>query len=256
MKKTIQKILPALLAIALCSIPSAVEAENGMPDIDPNQPLVLTIDFGKENDQGVRYGISGATFAVYKAASLTVENGNTVYTVASPYQSLAVYENGEDVTFHDMSSTAYLELAESFAAIDSEPLAEGVTDSNGKAVLTVTEPGIYLVEETGAEGAAADYKLTDPTFVALPQKANLSWLYTMTVYPKTTAKTSVPTPTPETTPTPEVTPAPTPTTHTTLNRLPVTTGVENNTAAAALVLISALFLVFICILLKQNRKEE
>ncbi|MGI6118164.1 MAG: pilin N-terminal domain-containing protein [Bilifractor sp.] len=157
----------------------------------PNPPYTLTIDFSRVADNGDRVPIEGGKFAVYKAADLVRNGGAGSYSVVSPYTSLASYdENGNDITFHELAFSDMVFVAKQFAAIDNTPIDEKVTGSDGYCTFTITEPGKYLVVETGDSGKAESYKTVDPYLVNVPLSmkdtaGNLVWEKAVLSAPKT-----------------------------------------------------------------------
>lgn len=197
-----KKFLSVLLSLICFLSPYTVSAAE-LPAIT-DDPMTLTIDFHKDGTDGSRTTLEGATFSVYQVADLEVKNGCAYYTVISPYTSLAVIQDGIDVTFDGMTEEESDSFAEKAQELTEEADAAGTTGSNGCATIDIQKKGMYLVVETDKAGTAAHYTNVTPFLVSVPfseeQDNSCSWLYDVTVNPKTTvekAETPVTTPTPQ-----------------------------------------------------------
>lgn len=161
---------------------------NRMPDIEA-QDLSLTVHFLKHNDDGAAVGISGATFAAYKVADLTVDGGSANYVVADPYKAHAVYDKDKrDVTFDGMTVDESQDFAFECAKDENQPVSLNVTNSTGDVSFAMTDPGMYMIEEIRAEGDADKYELVSPFLVSVPFPEDGTWLYAAEAYPKTDVK--------------------------------------------------------------------
>ena len=161
---------------------------NRMPAIEA-QDLSLTVHFQKHNDDGTAVGISGATFAAYKVADLAVDGGSANYTVIDPYKAHAVYDKDKrDVTFDDMTTEESQEFALECAKGVNQPVSLNVTNSAGDVSFSMTDPGMYMIEEIRTEGDADKYELVSPFLVSVPFPEDGAWLYAAKAYPKTEVK--------------------------------------------------------------------
>lgn len=173
--------------------PSANQSENYVPDLDTAEARSLTINFGKDSDDGGRTGFQGAEFSIYKAADLAVKNGGAVYTLTSPYKDLAVYnkdDGGVEHTFDGLSADESNTLAKKLADRAKNPIASAVTNADGNASFQIKEDGMYLVVETGKSGDATEYETVDPFLVSVPEinPETKQWIYAVEAKPKTELK--------------------------------------------------------------------
>ena len=123
-----------------------------------------------------------------------------------------------------------------------------VTGTDGKAVFTGLQAGMYLVREGNKTGNAVNYTSFEPYLVMVPGVKDGQWVYDVTAYPKTeiTAKPTHVSPT-DTPPTP-VTPTSTPEKST-------NTGVQNNTAVWTGVAAAAIAAVIIAGLAGKKKED-
>lgn len=165
-----------------------------MPEIDENQDLSMTVNFGVDKDAGGRAGIDGAEFTIYKIAGLKVNGGSADYTLEKDYQKHAVYEDDRDVTFNGMTVEESAKLASELAGEvkNGTKLTTGV-DGNAVFKLSRDDAGMYLVVETAKTGTAAKYETVSPFLVSAPLASDGTWTYNVVVQPKTAPKL-IPTP--------------------------------------------------------------
>lgn len=202
----------AVVLMSVCSSLCPLNAQEGHVDDLEDRSLTLTVDFSKEKDNGEKYGIEGGSFKVYKAADLKVVNGCSSYEVVAPYTSLNIEDYGRSAVFSGQETEDARELAKAFSEVKNDDIkASGTTDENGQLTVSLTEPGMYLVVESAADGTASGYAQVEPIFVSVPlvDAVKGSWNYDVTVLPKT--REEKPTPgTTENTPDEEIEPSPSP----------------------------------------------
>lgn len=181
----------AVLALSL-SLFTGMKAVTVLADT----PYTLTISFTVEKDGGELLPLEGASFSLYKVASLHYSSDRFAYTMVDPYLSLRVMEDGKDVTLEDLTASGSHDLALSCAAISNTPVASGRVGEDGNAVFKLAEPGMYLVVESSAEGTAAGYTKADPFLVSVPYAEvnetnnGYNWISEVEVAPKTAVEES------------------------------------------------------------------
>ena len=170
------------------------EAEaNRMPDIEDTYKS-LTINFGKDADDGSRILFPGAEFSVYKVADLTVSGGSANYTLVDPFKSLAVIdENGVEHTFDGLTSDKSKALAKKLAdkaEASASPIGKAVTNAKGAASFTINDCAMYLAIETNKTDKAAEYETADPFLISVPEPdpETHQWVYKVEAKPKTEVK--------------------------------------------------------------------
>ena len=167
------------------------DESNRMPEIDENQELSLTVNFGvdKENTAG-RKGIDGAEFTIYKIADLQVHGGSADYTMKKEYQHHAIYEDDREVTFNGMSAKESAKLASELAKEVKDDGVKLTTNADGNATFKLNkgDAGMYLIVETSKTGTADKYETVSPFLISAPLAFDGTWTYDVVVQPKTAPK--------------------------------------------------------------------
>lgn len=138
--------------------------------------------------QGKTTPIQGTTAAVYQVAALD-DNIND-YTLLEPFASLEVDFN-EQLDAEDVIALA-ADAAEIVEKDNIEATASATSDAEGNAAFGALPYGIYLVEQTGAQGDAEGYHDLTPFLVGVPELAESGIVYDVVCLPKVTPKDIVP----------------------------------------------------------------
>lgn len=178
-----------LLAVCLTVACALASESDRMPDIDSSQELSLTVtmtytDPNLETDNVIP--MSGVEVRLVQVASLTVNGGSADYTLLDAYAECGIELAG-------MNASESADAAEILAAlVGKNGSADGMTattDSEGKAVFSGLEAGMYLVfqEESANTAYRVDAIVTMLISVPYPQTEadGNSWIYTVETYPKT-----------------------------------------------------------------------
>lgn len=127
--------------------------------------------------------IAGAQMAVYQVASLAVRGGGAVYTATPAYASAGIHYEGMTAAASNQAAKRLAGLAKT-----QRPRAVAATDAGGQARFAALEPGMYLVMQTGAEGAAKGYETLAPYLVMAPAviqtESGNRWQYQVVSLPK------------------------------------------------------------------------
>ena len=248
--------LAAIAGICLSSF-SAVHADGGdtMPGIDYSKSESLTIVM-QYNNGTTATPIDGAEIQIIQAASVSVDsNGSVTYSLLSDFA-------GNSINFDGMTVAESMKAAEALSkTVDTKKLSmtSVVTGTDGKAVFTGLQAGMYLVREGNKTGNAVNYNSFEPYLVMVPGVKNGQWVYDVTAYPKTeiTAKPThvSPTDTPGQPTVPPVSPSPTPVTPTSTPEKSTNTGVQNNTAVWTGVAAAAIAAVIIAGLAGKKKED-
>lgn len=138
--------------------------------------------------------IDGATFQVALVASGENSSGAYRYTLVAPFENagfdpntLGVAEAGDDDT-DAKRDRQIMELAKRLvpASVPAGALM-ATTGADGTGRVTMTQPGLYLVWQTGRTGTAADYDAATPMLVFVPyyDRDSATWQPVVTARPKT-----------------------------------------------------------------------
>lgn len=178
-----------LLAVCLTIACALASESDRMPDLDSSQELSLTVtmtytDPNLETDNVIP--MSGVEVRLVQVASLTVNGGSADYTLLDAYAECGIELAG-------MNASESAAAAEVLAAlVGKNGSADGMTattDSEGKAVFSGLEAGMYLVfqEESANAAYRVDAIVTMLISVPYPQTEadGNSWIYTVETYPKT-----------------------------------------------------------------------
>lgn len=169
-------VLGALLLIAPVSA-----ADNRVPALSGEKSSV-TVKF-RYVDGSRSVPIAGARMAIYQVASLQVRGGGAVYTATPAYAPAGIQ-------FEGMTAAASKRAAAKLAVLAKKqsPRAAASTDAGGQARFTGLDPGIYLVMQTGADGAARGYETLSPYLIMAPAVVQTdsgnSWQYQVVSLPK------------------------------------------------------------------------
>jgi pilin isopeptide linkage protein len=191
--RKIGAILLSAVTLALGSVSSAVAyTGNSMPDLDTSRKASLTVNLNfHDAAAGSVTPVSGAEITICPVASVTVDNGSTIYTPVGDFADSGISFEGMTT---EESITAAAKLADTAAAKNTAGMS-AVTDENGMSSFTGLDFGIYLVRETGRTGTAAGYAAIAPYLVQVPgieeNGQARSWLYDVTSNPKTTVAREV-----------------------------------------------------------------
>lgn len=209
--------------------------------------------------------LSGATFAAYKVADLSVNGGSPSYTLVGDFSNAGISFNG-------MTEAQSKEAAKKLDGLvkSSTTVTAQTTGTDGIAQFSNLSPGMYLIKQTGRIGQASLYSMADSFLVAMPQynSKDGKWNYVVTAYPKSSVyKEPVVEPQKEVPPTeiPQpsvVTPPATPETpvvpETTVQNPPILTGDYFNLPVLigiAGAIVAAIAVVLIVKKEKQNKKR-
>lgn len=164
------------------------------PDLEKGKTYSLTVNFVQDKDNGESEKINGGEFTAYKVADLSVSGGGVYYTCVDPYKGIAKFDDdGKEITFDGISSDISHEYAMECAKQKGTAIASAVSSESGASYLTIKDPGMYLVMETGRSGKAAQYETVDPFLVSVPAlsiepDSVVKWVYDVNTYPKTAVK--------------------------------------------------------------------
>ena len=191
MRSMLKQSLQLLIVTVLIAVGMLAAAETSFAEGKANENVPLptqetstfTLDYnyvdGEESTP-----IKGAEFTAHRIADLSVKGGSVEYKLTGDFSAL-------DVDFNGLSATDSYKVAEAASEIVKDKGLTGksaVTGANGKASFGSLKNGIYLVEQTGANGAAKDYKKLTPWLVQLPEllgeEGNYSWNYEVDAMPK------------------------------------------------------------------------
>lgn len=183
--KKVLKLIPFLLTVMLfCSMSLTAFAMEELPDPD-RKGSVSVIVRNTENKQPV----SGGSLTLYKVADVKVDDWNFSFAFTNAF-------SGCDLELNDIQSE---DLAEKLAAYAADQKLSGMSagvGSDGKAVFSDLELGLYLVTQlTPAEG----YSCLNPFLVTVPLRDGESLIYDVEASPKagTVVKREDPDPTPD-----------------------------------------------------------
>lgn len=174
-KRTPQKI-PALLLALFLLLAFSLSAFAATPAtfVGTNRGSIsLTL-----RDSETKTPASGVCFALYRVASVRMDDGNLSFEFTSDFAGCGVA----------LGSLGDANLANHLTAFAETkalaPLASGVTDPNGFLSFSGLELGLYLVLQTNTAGA--DY-LVAPFLVTVPTQSGDQWIYDVDAGPKTEA---------------------------------------------------------------------
>ncbi len=175
-------LLAALLAAALIAMSVPLRAAGTIQELG-NENAYLTVRMQYTADDGTVTNVSGAEFAIYKVAGLTMEEGKVNYEAAREeyaeidFNALRADDPAEQQNENAAALRAIIETVNANAAEGAgiEPDFTAVTGADGDAVFAVGGPenyGMYLVVQTGrsvGEGFnAVDYRRIQPYLVMVP----------------------------------------------------------------------------------------
>lgn len=149
-------------------------------EIDKLSSISLTY-FGNDSKP-----ISGAQVSAYKIATLSVKNGDAVYTIVDELK-----KDYSKIDFNGMSSEELDKLASELVEKDIKESANTTTDDNGSCKLIDLEPGLYLIREKAKLGLATEYEEFKPFILNAPfpeienTKYTGKWMYDVEAIPKT-----------------------------------------------------------------------
>ncbi|MCD7746561.1 MAG: hypothetical protein LUI13_14990 [Lachnospiraceae bacterium] len=182
-------LLVSFAAFFLMTAGASASESDRMPEIDGSQELSLSVtmtytDPNLETDNV--FAMSGVEVRLVQVASLAVNGGSADYTLLDAYARSGIELAG-------MTASESSEAAEALAALVGENgSSEGktaTTDSEGKAVFSGLEAGMYLIfqEESANAAYGVDAIMTMLISVPYPQTASdgNSWIYAVETYPKT-----------------------------------------------------------------------
>ena len=205
MKKLLKKVIVMVTAIMMLVglLPAAIMAEDAATPTPT--PAATTVDFTSEATLTINKTdsarpnpaqLAGATFAIYKIASLSTDNTSQLtYTVESAYTGAITQADLQTLGTLGAQALEAKASAVAAAATTATYTASSTTADDGVTVVpaSVTIPGsnfgLYLIVETQApEG----YEKGMPFFVDIPRTnaAGTGWDYNITVNAKN-AKTQV-----------------------------------------------------------------
>lgn len=198
-KKSIISKIAYLAMLALLTLGTAFaedemtaveEAASGvveMPGLSES-PKSLTITYTYAG-----HGVAGVRLAIYRIANVTVTRGRVDYTLTEEFKAYPV-------DFEAMTTASSIAYAASVSTAGKTAEQTGMTDEEGRVVFADLEPGMYLIVQTEATGAAAAYEKTEPYLLAVPQADTEDgvWIDAVTAYPKTEMHAAPDTPTPVT----------------------------------------------------------
>lgn len=145
--------------------------------------------------------LQGISFRVYRVASLGTDGAGAAYVPLAPFRKDA---KGETVRYEGMSTEESIAAAAWFSTLTSRAAGSvsGTSGSDGRAVISGLEDGMYLIVQTDSSGAEGIFS---PFLVSVPElkkeKSGISRLNEVTAEPKYEKKAIV---------TPTVTPTGTP----------------------------------------------
>lgn len=188
-------LLAAVMLLLGAGLPAAASNAAAMPDLNTAEPLSLSVHLAY-TDEDEETPLEGATMDICKVADATVSNGSVTYTLTEAFK-----DSGID--FGGMSASASNEAAQTLSEMvtDGVSTQSQVTDANGLAVFNDLTAGMYLVRETKVSGTAAGYSRIEPFLAMVPgvNEEDGTWVYRVTVNPKTAVvKNSTPPKTPNT----------------------------------------------------------
>lgn len=151
------------------------EAEHGPQTSDEDCSLNITFTCDGT-------AIDGASITITKVMDVNLDLGRFY-----PIGDLAeIY--GEEITLDDLPSIGQQSMAKEISGSSSKPKAgeTQVTDKRGEVHFKTVNIGMYLVEQTGKTGTAADYTTFAPFLISIPSIAeDGSLIYEVECLPKT-----------------------------------------------------------------------
>lgn len=168
MKKIWLSICSILLIFTL-AVPSF--AAEKVPTIDKGRDGQITIDY-KEDTDG-KDSVAGAEFTYYKVADIG-DSGEYI-PIIDGIENLIYEENAEAVLAAAKEAYSSKELE------TGKIVYEAVTDSNGMAVTSGMDQGLYVAEESKP---AIEHFASIPFLFSLPYTENNVWNYEITAEPK------------------------------------------------------------------------
>lgn len=164
MKKRIKKfsvLLPMILVIlsgqTLYCAALSVSPEDAAP-----RTLEVELMYGDESGQTP---VSGARIQVSRVADLIKEKGNYQYRLTDEYSLSGIEINSMKTASESIDAAKALN---DMRRKEQLPYETGTTDSQGKAVFSFDEPGMYLVSQSGWNGSDIRYTEFTPYLVKLP----------------------------------------------------------------------------------------
>lgn len=170
-----RKILSIALAmICLLSVAVPTSAEENL------QKGSITINFKIEDVTTKEItNLQGATFEAWKVADVKpYEHTSSIeYTLVDEFAKTNIKLN--EMTASQLRESAY---NLSLVAEKSDGICE--INSDGKGYINNVEPGMYLIQQTKAEGTSSEYTKAEPFLVSVPMYNDGDWDYDIVVEPK------------------------------------------------------------------------
>lgn len=183
-KKRASVVVFALLVVLLgCNLCSAADG-----------PAAISITCRYKDKQ-----IEGVQFQLKLVATITYDktNGTLLYQMVPEAKAFSKKDSfGVERAFDNMTAAQSNEFAlklSNSVKFDKEHTFTASTDKNGVAAITALPAGIYLIEQSGATGAAKEYTEYKPFLCDVPflnEEGTL--VYTRSVFPKSEIKLAPP----------------------------------------------------------------
>jgi hypothetical protein len=182
LKTKLQKIpalLLALFIILALSLPVFAATPATFVATAPGS-ISLTL-----RDSETKTPAAGVRFALYRVASIKMDDGNLSYVYTSDFETCGV-------TLDNIGSENLANHLAAFAETKAlKPLTTGSTDQNGYVHFSGLPLGLYLLLQTNAD--SSDY-LVSPFLVSVPTQDGDKWVYDVDASPKTEARRKPETP--------------------------------------------------------------
>ena len=171
-----KKILSFALAVAcLFGIAAPVSAASEVKTSGN-----VTINFKVEDVTTKKIvNLDGATFEAWRVAeAYPVEGVESIrYELVDEFKDTKIKLDG-------LKASEIRESAHNLAKVAKEPDATAKINSDGKGYFNKVKPGMYLIQQTKAEGTSAGYTKAEPFLISVPIFENGNWNYDVTIQPK------------------------------------------------------------------------
>ena len=180
-------LLSAVMALSLCAMPAAADNATSQPTIDTSRKGTLTIN--KYEGTDTTKPLADVKFDIYQVA--TIEQTQTANGVDVTMTPVAGLGNVTIDSTTDYNTDTTFKAAVD-AAIKNKSLTTAkdtvTTNSNGQAVFTELDVGVYLVIESDAPAQILPSSRTANFLVSIPMMNDSGdgWQYEITANPKNT----------------------------------------------------------------------
>lgn len=171
-----KKILSFALAVAcLFGMAAPVSAAN-----EAKTSGNVTINFKVEDVTTKKVvNLDGATFEAWRVAEAYPVKGveSIKYELVDEFKDTKIKLEG-------LKASESRKSAHNLAKVAKKADATTKINSDGKGYFNNVKPGMYLIQQTKAEGTSAKYTKAEPFLISVPIFENGNWNYDVTIQPK------------------------------------------------------------------------